>query len=182
MSFPNRTGYLDPTGRKSSPTPAVQVGAPPTQTFQFAGPQTYVALPVQKRRRKLHPLWTAVFALLVGLALSLPVVVLAVDHNGYYLLPHTPTSAEAKQACKSAIEAEAQGRLENAQRDAGDSVVPTLAGVDVDEPVRTATGYTVNGTLRFAALSFLGTLPATVYVTCTATIKGSVLTTSVDNR
>lgn len=182
MSFPNRTGYLDPTGRATSSTPAVQVGAPPISSYQPIGPQTYAPIVLPRRRRRLHPLWTAVFALLLGLALAIPVVLLAVDHNGYYLLPHTPTAAEAKQACKTAIEAEAQGRLENAQRDAGDSIVPTLAGVDVDEPVRTAIGYTVNGTLRFAALSFLGSLPATVFVTCTATIKGSGLTTSVANR
>lgn len=186
MSFPNRTDYLDPTGRRTTSTPAVSVASapPPTRAYAAVGPQTYapIALPHRRRRRKLSPMWTAFVALVVGLGLAVPVVLLAADHNDVYVLPHTPSAAEAKAACKSAIEAEAQGRLENAERDAGDSIVPSLAGVDIDEPVRTASGYTVNGTLRFSAMSFLGSLPATMFVTCTATIKGSALETDVQNR
>lgn len=172
MDFPSLTAHRTPTAQVSPAIPYV-----PT------GPQTYapIILP-RKRRRQRHPLWTTVFALLAALALSTPVVVLGAHRNGYYVLPHTPTAAEAKAACKAALEAEAQGRLENAQRDAGDSAVPSLAGVDIDEPVRTATGYTVNGAIRFAVLSFLGSLPGTVYVICTATIDGGSLNTSVANR
>lgn len=182
MSFPDRTGYLDPTGSATSRTPAAPVSLP-TTGYVPTGPQTYapITLP-RKRRRRRHPLWTAVFALLVGMALAVPVVVLAVEHNGYHLLPHTPSAAEAKAACKSALELEAEGRLKRATEDSGDSVVPSLAGVDITEPVRTSTGYTVDGTIRFNIISFLGSLPGTVYVACDATISGSKLTTAVRNR
>lgn len=178
MSLSSRTSYLDPAGRPASPIPAAPISLP-TTGFVATGPQTYA--PIGKRRR-MHPLWVAVLALISALALAVPVVLLAADHNDVYVLPHTPSAAEAKAACKTAIEKEAQGRLENAQRDAGDAAVPSVAGVDIDEPVRTATGYTVNGTIRFAVLSFLGSLPASVFVTCTATIDGSKLITSVANR
>lgn len=179
MSFPNRTDYLDPTGNATSRTAPVSL---PTTGYIQAGPQTYapIVLP-RKHRRRLSPLWTAFFALVAGLALSVPVVLVNAQRHGV-TLPHTPTAAEAKAACKSALELEAEGRLKRATEDSGDNVVPSLAGVDIAEPVRTSTGYTVDGTIRYNIMSFLGSLPGTVYVACDATISGSKLTTSVRNR
>lgn len=146
------------------------------------GPQTYVPIVLPRHRRRMSPMWTAFVALLAGLALSVPVMLAGAHRQGVTIIPTAPSSAQAKAACKSAIEAEAQGRLENAQRDAGDSAVPSIAGVDIAEPVRVSTGYTVDGTIRFSVLSILGSIPASVYVTCDAKVDGSKLTTSVRNR
>lgn len=167
--------YDEPTRQFTGRFPVTPV-AP---VFQPIGPQTYTTgqfpVPPKRKRRRtgLFVAWVVFGVLLVVVGGAVMMAVLKVQ---------APSAAQAKAACKAAIEAEAQGRLENAQRDAGDSAVPSVAGVDIDEPVRTASGYTVNGTIRFAVLSFLGALPAAVFVTCTATIKGTALETDVQNR
>jgi hypothetical protein len=139
--------------------------------------------PNRSRRRGLPSWLTVGLALVAGLVLAAPVAALSLRANGKSVgIPHVPTAAEAKQACKAAIEEDAQGRRERANADGGDSAVATVAGVDVSEPVRTDSGYTVDGTMRFQVASILGDLPNTVYVQCQATIDGSRLTTTVANR
>jgi len=166
------TGYLDPLGRVTSPIPAAPISPAPR----------HYAPVVHRKRKRLSPMWTALVALVVGLALAVPVVLLAADRQGIAIIPVTPSVADAKAACKSAIELEAQGRLKRATEDAGDTAIPSLAGVDIAEPVRTTSGYTVDGTIRFSILSIFGQIPGSVYVTCDAAISGSKLTTSVRNR
>jgi hypothetical protein len=171
----------------ADPTPTISPN-PTTATTTFATPalpclsQHSPLTPLAARGVRKAPTWlTVVLSTAAGLVLAAGVSGYALSTHGY-TLPHTPTPAEAKQACKTAIEDEAQRRFDRANTAGNGTAVGGIAGIDVTEPIRTSTGYTVDGTIRYQVLSILGTLPGSVFVTCTATINKSALSTTVTNR
>lgn len=165
-----------PTTHTASPAFPV---SPPRQV----GPQEYATAafrpPAPRRGR---PAWmTVAGALAVGLALAAGVA--AVASRGSGLVPAAgPVAADAERECRSAIELEAQGRVQSVNAKDTGVAVATVAGVDIATAVKKGAGWTVDGTMRFNLLSFLGNLPATVYVTCDATVSGRDLTTTLHSR
>src|SRR4051794_10946837 len=104
FAAPPTQSVLAPAG-----APPISPAGPPA--FVQTGPQTYVMTSGHRRRRPM-PAWLTVgLALAAGLVLAAPLAGLALRAHGESLgIPHTATAAEAKQACKSAIEEEAQAR------------------------------------------------------------------------
>lgn len=172
--------YLSTRPTSHTATPAFQVGAP-----RQVGPQEYATAafrPPMPAPRRGRPVWlTVAGALAVGLALAAGVA--AVASRGSGLVPAAgPVAADAERKCRSAIELEAQDRVQTVNAKDTGVAVATVAGVDIATAVKKGAGWTVDGTMRFNLLSFLGNLPATVYVTCDATVSGRDLTTTLHSR
>lgn len=141
------------------------------------------ATPAPKARTG-RPAWLVVAAALgVALTLGAGVAASAAVSHGTHLLPQRASAADARQACKTAIETDAQGRVARVNDGPDNGTYASLDSVDTDPAVATGGGYTVNGTEHFSVASILGAFPHAVLVVCTATpATGGTLSTVVDNR
>jgi hypothetical protein len=142
------------------------------------------ALVRRKRRRTYSTRAIVLLSLAAGFLLGAPVAASAAyQHNGSFVPVVGPTAADAERECKSATETLAQQHLDDVMADESSSGVgATVIGVEVGHAEEASFGWTVDGTIRYNLVSFLGNIPITLYVTCEASVKDGDITTDVHKR
>ncbi|HEX5996951.1 MAG TPA: hypothetical protein VFY84_17550 [Jiangellales bacterium] len=136
---------------------------------------TYEAAPKRPDRRR--P-WLVIGAVTLALLLLIAAGFLIASS----LRPDELSKETAQRECRTAMEREANRRIEDAKQ-GGAEAVGSVTGIDLQETWKIDNGWAVNGTVNFMiTAAFVGSLNQAVGLTCQATGSDDKVATSVKNR
>jgi hypothetical protein len=160
-----------------TPTPAYPVSGPPASPPVGEYPTAPYALPAQQPKRRRPGAGVVILIVMLGV-LAVTVGYFALERFG---VVGGPSAADAEDACRNAIESQAQKNITDANTTT-DVAAVTVVEVNTQKAVKVGDGWRVNGEVRFNIVSLLGNTPSTVFLTCNATAEHGEVVTSVTKR
>jgi hypothetical protein len=123
-------------------------------------------------------LWLAAVAALVVVGGAVAVVAAVLSRRGPEL-----TAADAQRECRTAFESEFAKRAAAIEGIGSSRVVSSLTGVELTDTWEDRGGMSVNGTVKYdLTTALVPPVHSTIPLTCHATMKDGVISTTVSNR
>lgn len=153
-------------------SPAPGYGPPYAhQPWPYQGPPA-VAGHVKRTKRRRN--WIIAAAAIIVTAIAVAVTAIALIGQA------GPTIEDAQRECRTAFDREINARILSANQR---SAVATITDINLQESRKISGGYEVNGTVHYNVTApFVGSMPGSVELTCTAREHGGQLSTTVRNR